>query len=1086
MHPRAFKLTLLIALMLLPTTGVLTGVTSPTPRAAAAPPAVAGSARLYVAGDQSGRVDVFDSNGNGEGGFPAGFTPGDRMAIGDPVGIERDFVVVGGDQSGRIDVFEVAKNGQQTATFPAGFSAGDALALGDLDGVGDANGDSRDEILIAGDQGGQLDAFNVFGDVERSFDVGFSPGDGFAVGDLDGDGTDEIVVTGDQSGDADVIDGDGTTLATFDVNFSPGDGLAIGDVDADGNDEIVVAGEQGGLADIFGGDGTPVASIGVGFTGGDAFAIGGPNGRDIDRDGIPDHIERFGIRNQGAMGLDLAALGASPCRKSVVIEIDYMRDAATGHDHRPSNDAITTAKAAFDSAPVPKPALCPYPGADHRDGVDLAIRVDDADNIPEIEFLSATNDGQDMRGAFGRIKLQHFLSVLQPYVRYSLWGHQQGPGNGSSGVCCFGADGKDFLVSLGGFTNYGSPEEQAGTLLHELGHSLGLSHGGGSGTDDDGDGVVDNDAHNYKPNYLSVMNYWFQLGGLVNSGGNATFDYSREPLGVLDLGTLDESAGIGLGTPYDTAWTDPNGVVRTGAAAGAIDWTQDDRDGNGVADDDDTTSGGQPLAIELNGNCVDAGPDVVLSTSAAGDDVPAASGLAITRGPDFTCNSVAVVDEQVTAIGASGATCVTAWPDNVLSTTPSSDDVVVAGTSSIGPGANSICSTIAVVDFQTQPVGVEQRLLHGYDDWDHVNLAVPAVAGPGPRPEFHDELTFEEAEAIQQMWDQALSPDQTVSLGPLPADTNDAALGVAVVGDRLYATHTRRALFGPPATEAGELVVYDRSSLAEVGRVTVGFDSRAVAVNPNTARAYVVNRQSQTLSVIDTNTLSVVATIPIGLSPIDVEVNTSTNRVYVGNHVKGLLVIDGATNTIVQTVDLGRGALGMAVDEASGTIYMAMNNQGIPPLTNSLNVLVDNGQQVTLRGNVTIGPGPSQPIDVAVEPARGLVYVANLGSSSAPPSVTVLDTTTLQTVATTPLTGPARAVALDAEAGRLIVATDGGVRIVDTAKFVEVRHIPAGFGPMAVAVPSGAHRELFTTNRAGQLVRRSYSSGTPTAAAGPS
>ena len=35
--------------------------------------------------------------------------------------------------------------------------------------------------------------------------------------------------------------------------------------------------------------------------------------------------------------------------------------------------------------------------------------------------------------------------------------------------------------------------------MHELGHNLGLSHGG-------------NDHQNYKPNYLSVMNYHFQSG----------------------------------------------------------------------------------------------------------------------------------------------------------------------------------------------------------------------------------------------------------------------------------------------------------------------------------------------------------------------------------------------------------------------------------------------------------------------------------------------------------------------------------------------------------------------------------------------
>mgnify|MGYP001769098295 CR=1 FL=1 len=45
--------------------------------------------------------------------------------------------------------------------------------------------------------------------------------------------------------------------------------------------------------------------------------------------------------------------------------------------------------------------------------------------------------------------------------------------------------------------NIGSIGQQGGTLMHELGHTLGLRHGGNVETND-------------KPNYLSVMNYSFQ------------------------------------------------------------------------------------------------------------------------------------------------------------------------------------------------------------------------------------------------------------------------------------------------------------------------------------------------------------------------------------------------------------------------------------------------------------------------------------------------------------------------------------------------------------------------------------------------
>ncbi|MCY1064459.1 hypothetical protein OV090_06790 [Nannocystis sp. RBIL2] len=49
---------------------------------------------------------------------------------------------------------------------------------------------------------------------------------------------------------------------------------------------------------------------------------------------------------------------------------------------------------------------------------------------------------------------------------------------------------------------------QAYTLMHELGHNLGLSHGGYSTTN--GDSLADE--ANYKPNYFSIMNYLYDEG----------------------------------------------------------------------------------------------------------------------------------------------------------------------------------------------------------------------------------------------------------------------------------------------------------------------------------------------------------------------------------------------------------------------------------------------------------------------------------------------------------------------------------------------------------------------------------------------
>ena len=73
---------------------------------------------------------------------------------------------------------------------------------------------------------------------------------------------------------------------------------------------------------------------------------------------------------------------------------------------------------------------------------------------------------------------------------------------------------------------------QAGTLMHELGHNLGLRHGG-------------DDHVRYKPNYLSVMNYAFQLTGLLQADLTARLDYSRFAIGMNEA-ALNETTGFGV------------------------------------------------------------------------------------------------------------------------------------------------------------------------------------------------------------------------------------------------------------------------------------------------------------------------------------------------------------------------------------------------------------------------------------------------------------------------------------------------------------------------------------------------------------
>jgi hypothetical protein len=83
------------------------------------------------------------------------------------------------------------------------------------------------------------------------------------------------------------------------------------------------------------------------------------------------------------------------------------------------------------------------------------------------------------------------------------------------------------------FDQVGSQQVQEGTLMHELGHNLGLGHAG-TGT-----------KPNCMPNYPSVMNYLYQTRGLTDPLGNEQIDYSNGWLNPLNEGSLSTSNLLG-------------------------------------------------------------------------------------------------------------------------------------------------------------------------------------------------------------------------------------------------------------------------------------------------------------------------------------------------------------------------------------------------------------------------------------------------------------------------------------------------------------------------------------------------------------
>ena len=303
---------------------------------------------------------------------------------------------------------------------------------------------------------------------------------------------------------------------------------------------------------------------------------------DADNDGLADSWERNGIDcdKDGILDLNLSALKADWKHKDLFVEIDYMGSDGT-HDHKPDPEAIEQVKTAFKNAPVKNP--------DNKDGITLHVEIDE--EMQHADLFRVWTDYDAIRtGWFGNQTQRNSIQAISAkklVYRYCLFIHSQQWFNTtsnaweiehSSGICEGSADptgpANDFLVSLGGCPGgKGTTDEQAATFMHELGHALGLNHGGG-------------DEINFKPNYLSIMNYAFQF---PNFNRNRPLDYSRVKLPALNEASLNENAGIGAevtGQPLMTVFSNRWGNASILSAGYLpIDWNQNgnDTDANVIA-----------------------------------------------------------------------------------------------------------------------------------------------------------------------------------------------------------------------------------------------------------------------------------------------------------------------------------------------------------------------------------------------------------------------------------------------------------------------------------------------------------------------
>ena len=240
---------------------------------------------------------------------------------------------------------------------------------------------------------------------------------------------------------------------------------------------------------------------------------------DTDGDSLCDDWETNGINYDGDDTVDLplhmAPYHADPLHKDLFVEVDAFP--GLGPVAEPNvanfpidprltrtNTSLDRVIVAFYNSPVKNVLVGDL-------GINMHITVDALDQ------LAGNPNFPNSFADFDLVKAAHFgspadqgnsaiLGAKRLVFRYSIFVNTYG-NDASSGLGEL--HGNDFIVALGGnfpaaaqtaaatwgtTTENERRDQQAATFMHELGHTLGLDHGGG-------------DDINCKPNYLSIMRY---------------------------------------------------------------------------------------------------------------------------------------------------------------------------------------------------------------------------------------------------------------------------------------------------------------------------------------------------------------------------------------------------------------------------------------------------------------------------------------------------------------------------------------------------------------------------------------------------
>ncbi|WP_169542346.1 reprolysin-like metallopeptidase [Solirubrobacter soli] len=337
----------------------------------------------------------------------------------------------------------------------------------------------------------------------------------------------------------------------------------------------------------------------------------GVGDRDDDHDGISDDWERNGADTDGdgTIDLDLPAMGADPKRKDLFVEVDWLTKdgrkigpipAGGGFDAHPSIAAVNKAARSYNSFPVPNDGAAQGIHLHIDAGPNALMNVNTGETWGSRSRANAIRNGTRFPEwdanwrQLDEFRTANVTRARRGVFHYVLYVDEiDCVGDGCTTGWSRGIPGHDLIMAKKALEwkpdkkDLARPVEavatdtqEAVTLAHELGHNLGLGHGGRAHGEDPASQHA-----NQKANYLSIMNYFYSNTGLQsNSQINGIIGFSPIEHATLDTHDLAEEDGLDP-DPFahlQVKFWCPNGDLTYKDSWGGIDWNCDGpvRDGS--------------------------------------------------------------------------------------------------------------------------------------------------------------------------------------------------------------------------------------------------------------------------------------------------------------------------------------------------------------------------------------------------------------------------------------------------------------------------------------------------------------------------